>query len=454
MKKYFSLVLFILVNAKFAVSQIAPAPPNPKPDERFKADILVIVAHPDDETVIGSYLARAILAERKRVAIIYCTRGNGGGNSIGNEQATALAAIREIEARQACAHLGIHNVWFLDGSDTPGQDLLHSLQQWRHGLMLEQMVRFIRLTRPEVIITWLPHYVSGENHGDHQAAGVIAVEAFDLAGDATVFPAQVTPPRERTDINNFTEGLLPWQTKKLYFFSDAAHPIKAIGPAFDMTTVSAAQVPYYRIAAELHTYHLTQAEVSTIAQEALKTGDFQTFIQWLTPYRLIFGKSIVPCKPDDDVFSGIDTTICAFRPVRGFKPQQRSGIMLELGGVFAFYRDFWPAHEIESIGSLVKPEVMINAGGYFHVPLLLRNNTGDSIIVKLTVSHPAAWREVAGSGDYKLTAGEGCPVQTFFVAPDEVSKEVQEIVWTATVKDIKIGSVQMDVYLSDWTLPQ
>jgi len=74
-----------------------------------------------------------------------------------------------------------------------------------------------------VILTWLPHFVAGENHGDHQASGVIATEAFDLAGDPTVFPAQIVAPRERLDIGNATEGLLPWQPKKIYYFSDASH---------------------------------------------------------------------------------------------------------------------------------------------------------------------------------------------------------------------------------------
>ncbi len=38
--------------------EIQEAPPNLPPDARFKTDALVIVAHPDDETEIGSYLAR------------------------------------------------------------------------------------------------------------------------------------------------------------------------------------------------------------------------------------------------------------------------------------------------------------------------------------------------------------------------------------------------------------
>ena len=37
----------------------------------------------------------------------------------------------------------------------------------------------------------------GENHGDHQAAGVLATEAFDVAGDPSVFPAQLAAPRPR-----------------------------------------------------------------------------------------------------------------------------------------------------------------------------------------------------------------------------------------------------------------
>ena len=60
------------------------------------------------------------------------------------------------------------------------------------------MVRIVRLTRPEVILTFLPGTFIGEDHGDHQAAGVLATEAFDLAGDPLVFPEQVTGPMRQT----------------------------------------------------------------------------------------------------------------------------------------------------------------------------------------------------------------------------------------------------------------
>ena len=39
----------------------------PQADERYKADILVVVAHPDDEGGVTPYLARAIYDEHKRV---------------------------------------------------------------------------------------------------------------------------------------------------------------------------------------------------------------------------------------------------------------------------------------------------------------------------------------------------------------------------------------------------
>src|SRR5215813_14056980 len=114
-----AVLLFLCIGVATIVIAGQQAPPLLQPDQRFKADILLIVAHPDDETAVSSYLARAIVDQHKRVAVIYGTRGDAGGNSVGNEQAAALGAVREIEARRALATLGVMNVWFLGGPDTP-----------------------------------------------------------------------------------------------------------------------------------------------------------------------------------------------------------------------------------------------------------------------------------------------------------------------------------------------
>jgi len=80
----------------------------PSADQRYKVDLMLVVAHPDDEGAATAYLARA-LDEHKRVAVVISTRGSSGANKAGTEQAAALGDIREIEARNALATLGITN---------------------------------------------------------------------------------------------------------------------------------------------------------------------------------------------------------------------------------------------------------------------------------------------------------------------------------------------------------
>src|ERR1700756_1314747 len=228
-------------------------------DERFKADILVVVAHPDDEGAVTPYLARAIYDLHKRVAVVYGTHGNSGANNYGRERAAGLADIREVEARESCARMGIKNVWFLDGKDTASQNVLNSLANWGQGANLEKLVRIVRLTRPEVIVSWLPSIFIGENHGDHQASGVLSVEAFDLAGDPVVFPSQVPGASKR--LEPYLENLTPWQPKKIYFFSDASDEKQFVGkgPAYSVREISPSQKkPYWRLALEAAKPHLTE----------------------------------------------------------------------------------------------------------------------------------------------------------------------------------------------------
>src|SRR2546430_13149072 len=102
----------------------------------------------------------------------------------------------------------------------PYTTLFRSLANWDHGESLEQLVRLVRLTRPEVILTFLPGSFIGEDHGDHQASGVLATEAFDLAGNPAVFPEQISRPMKR--LAPLLENIRPWQGQKNYLTSDAA----------------------------------------------------------------------------------------------------------------------------------------------------------------------------------------------------------------------------------------
>jgi LmbE family N-acetylglucosaminyl deacetylase len=238
------LLVFAGLTTAGALLAQAPQKVNP-PDERYKVDILVVVAHPDDEAFFTPYLARAIYDMHKRVAVIFSTHGGSGVNRFTRERGPAMADEREIEARDACAKLNISNVWFLDGKDTASQNLLDSFSNWGHGANLERLVGLVRLTRPEVIFTHFPGVFIGENHGDHQATSVLAIEAFDLAGDPLIFPSQLAGDTKHYE--TYLSNLQPWQAKKIYFGSDAENSkqFDGSGPTYSVREVSPSQKKPY-----------------------------------------------------------------------------------------------------------------------------------------------------------------------------------------------------------------
>src|SRR5277367_4196780 len=366
----------------------------PVPDGRFKLDLLLVVAHPDDEAAATAYLARAI-DEGKRVGVIYGTYGSSGANESGTEQAAALGAIREIEARRALAALGISDVWFLGGSDTASQDVLESLASWGHGAALEQLVRLVRLTRPEVILTFLPGTFIGEDHGDHQAAGVLATEAFDLAGDPVAFPEQVTGPMKR--LEPYFDNLRPWQPKKIYYFPDASREdiFQGKGPNYSVKEISkSAKQAYWRIALESFRRHETQAKgfVDSLAKmdeaqiEKMATTGF-----WSNGISLVLGKSLVGGSVTGDVFEGIEPgTIPFARPEVAAAPSLPE-ISMDLAGPWKYYADFRRTHGLTHLPHPEPPEIAQQAGGTFVIPLWLRNQTAESREFTLSAKLPPSW---------------------------------------------------------------
>lgn len=429
-------------------------PRTPAPDDRYKADILLIVAHPDDETEIGGYLARAIYEEHKRVAVIFGTRGNGGGNSMGMAQAAALGAEREIEGRKALAYFGVMNVWFLGGPDTPGQDVLRSLETWNHGNALWQAVRLVRLTRPEVILTWLPLYSAGENHGDHQAAAVIATEAFDMAGDPTVFPEQVTAPRDRNGISNLTEGLLPWQPQKIYYFSDASHFefLDGKGPQYSNQDVSPARgKAYYKLAAEEMAFHLTQGDSGQVAKTAVEKNDYTGLMD---PTRFVFGKSLVGGDITGDIFQGVVPGPIPYAAPPGYHPPEPQGISAEFGGPWAFYRRFWTAHGIDRLGELLKPEVSVGVSSRLSLPVLIHNKSKEERVASVTVDMPEGWKVERGTGRYASGPEETVPVELYLATPSKTEPAWHTVTVHVEVPGTPAIDLPLKVKMEPGVLPQ
>lgn len=447
--KYFLVSFFSLAALR------AQHDPNPKPDDRYKADLLVVVAHPDDETEIGAYLARAIFDEHKRVAVVFGTRGNSGGNDVGQEQAAALGAIREIEGRRALEHFGVMNVWFLDAPDTPGQSVLHSLETWNHGSALGRLVRIVRLTRPAVIATWLPDYVAGENHGDHQASGVLATEAFDTAGDPAAYAEQITPPRDRFDVDNFTEGLRPWQAEKIYYFSDASNTdfMKGQGPEYSATDLSPARrVSYARLAAEECAFHLTQSDSGQAAARALAKNDLHLFEQ---PVRLIFGKSHVESQATADLFEGVDPRGIGYRPASPYVPEPPTAPTFELGESWRFYRDFWPAHGLEHLAHLLGPQVAVNFASFLWVPLVIENPTATPLDIKVSVDLPSGWTYVRTPQLQFTVAAHATGAMNFEVrTPEQRVEGWKTLTVRADANGKTLGTIPLRVQLNGGALPQ
>jgi LmbE family N-acetylglucosaminyl deacetylase len=440
---YLLFCFFLLSTVSFG--QLPQAPPSPGPDARYKADILVMVAHPDDESVIASYLAREAVDGHKRIAVTFGTCGNAGGNTVGYEQAASLCAVREIEVRRALESLGIMNVWFLGGVDTASQSPLISLETWGHGAALERAVRYVRLTQPDVIVTWLPGYADGENHGDHQAASVIANEAFDLAGNPLVFPEQIAAPYNYKLIGNLTEGLRPWQPKKIYFFTNAHNHawLKGLGPVYSSMTVSPSKhVPYYELGATELSYHQTQMDAGPEGREAVYKAAVNHFKH---PVSFILGKSLVGGSRTGDIFEGITPGPIPYHAAPGYQPERHEGVSVELGGPYLFYHRFWKAHGLEHLASLYPPEAGVGPGMEVSVPLIIRNDTGSAQKISLTAQIPSGWKQESGSAVYPVAAHNTYPIRAIFVAPDGKRAEWQEIQFKAAVGGKNVSSVTLRV---------
>jgi LmbE family N-acetylglucosaminyl deacetylase len=405
------------------------------------------MGHPDDDVEVASYVAKLIEQQHKHVAVVYTTRGNSGGNAVGIEQSNALADIREMEARHSLASYGITNVWFLRGSDTPGADVLHSLERWGHGRALDEVVRLVRLTRPEVIITWLPDYVVGENHEDHQAAGVLATEAFDLAANPVAFPEQVEAPRNHSSISNYGEGLRPWQPKKIYYVSDASHYdfYKGNGPEYSPSDVSPSRkVPYSRVAAEAWSFYKTQ-------QNDFSDALLKQFSEM--PVRFIFGKSLVGGSATSDVLEGVTPAPIAYARAHGYEPGP-AGVTVELGGPWAFYREFWAAHDIEHLKNLFTPEAQVQPGDTLWIPVLIRNNTDSTKQVTLHTILPAGWSRQPEATLYTVAAHDSYAVQ-FWINPSSAHKDTwQTLTWEAQSDNRKLPSVTLRLDVAGNGLPQ
>ncbi len=132
--------------------------------------LLVILAHPDDESFgMGGTLAK-YAAEGAQVTLICATRGEAGIVDMSPEDA---GQVRECELYEAARTLGIAEVRSLGYRDG-------KLAQADPKQVTARLVIAMQEIQPQVVITFGPDGISG--HPDHVAIHQLATQAFDQAG--------------------------------------------------------------------------------------------------------------------------------------------------------------------------------------------------------------------------------------------------------------------------------
>ncbi|QEH42374.1 PIG-L family deacetylase [Chitinophaga sp. XS-30] len=190
----------------FTALQAQTAPPLNAAEIRLQmkklntlGSVLYMAAHPDDEnTRLLGYLAQESLY---RTGYLSLTRGDGGQNLIGNEQAELLGLIRTQELLAARRIDGAEQFFTRANDFGFSKNPEETFTIWDRKKVLGDAVWVIRKFRPDVIICRFPAD-SRAGHGHHTASAMLAAEAFAAAADPAQFPEQL-------------DKVEPWQVKRL-----------------------------------------------------------------------------------------------------------------------------------------------------------------------------------------------------------------------------------------------
>lgn len=165
-------IAFAIANISVYAGAIPEFVPRWEPLNDNRVDLLVIAAHPDDESVFLAAPAVTYMNEGKSVVTGYMTWGT---------------AERRFEAEEACWMLGEKYAPTLRAAHDMMTNSLESMERyWPLDKAVEYIVELIRKYQPSVIVT---HDVGGEyGHGAHIETSYAAQLAFEQASDPTKFP--------------------------------------------------------------------------------------------------------------------------------------------------------------------------------------------------------------------------------------------------------------------------
>jgi N-acetylglucosamine malate deacetylase 2 len=173
--------------------------------------VLLIVAHPDDESEMAGTIFRITKELSGVVDQVIISDGEGGyrysllagryyGKDLSNEPVgrALLPHIRRDEARLAAKDLGIGKQWFLNERDDHFTlDVNEVLEKsWRTTRIRKSLAHRLQIGHYDLVFVLLP---TEDTHGQHKAASILALQAVqDLAHNQRpiVLGVQASPQKE------------------------------------------------------------------------------------------------------------------------------------------------------------------------------------------------------------------------------------------------------------------
>ncbi len=349
----------------------------------LKTDILGVFAHPDDETGLAATLAYYARGRTGTVANVYCTRGEGGGNMVGTQWGASLGILREAELRDCLAMLGVRYCYFLDRLDWAyTESASATLEKWGKEETLERLVRLVRALRPEVIVTMNPAPNPGQ-HGHHQAAGLLATEAFVAAADPGRFPLQLA-----------REGLSVWQAKRLFYGGGATNQVT---PTIVVNeTLADGQTPA-SIAGRALANHRSQA-----------FGNFGNSPWLQRPQRFLLVKAFVANNGlESDLLGGLDSAELLPRPIALGAPVTKSLTLRFVPRPAVANYEIWVAQQgIEHVNTQSRADLPLIAGEKGSVLLEVMNSTDTDASGEVSFQAPEGWMVEPGNERVKVAANQ------------------------------------------------
>lgn len=241
--------------------------------------ILLVLAHPDDESFMGGGALAYYTRRGVRTALLTFTDGQSGRMGRTGQPALAtsenLGAVRREELRRAAAVLGIGELI------TPGW-MDKGLADIPHEQGTAVVTRHLRRLRPEVMISFGPEGAPNK-HPDHLASARWAASAYDQAASP-----------------DFQDGQEPHRVSKYYWIT-WPHEVDALRgtTGAPITTILDIGEEIAQLKIKAFAEHATQQDHLEIFMNLQRIIDAKEY------FHLAKSRVEVSRLPETDLFTGI-----------------------------------------------------------------------------------------------------------------------------------------------------